>query len=116
MGVKRGLTTAPQLVANATSIVFTQTASTRSVFSNITMYANAAVTGAELYLVPSGGTANTTTRLFKRDFAADETYTVPDAVGQGILAAGTLRANDGGGGGSLLNIIITRTEYDGESV
>jgi len=116
MTIKRGRSTDAQLVANATAAVHTQAANTRSVITSVSMTANAAVTGVQVFIVPSGGSASDTNLSFERDFAANETFTAPSMIGQGVEAGGTIQANDGSGSGTELNIIITRTEFSGDNV
>lgn len=116
MAVKRGISTDPQLVPNVTGTLYTMpTIANRAVITAVTMYANAATTGVELYIVPAGGSANTTTRQILRGFAVDETFTAPEIIGQSIETGGTIQGNDGGNGGTGVNFTLTVTEFTGDS-
>ena len=77
--------------------------------------ANASTTGVELYIVPSGGSASTTTRTTLKSFSANETYTAPELIGQSIETGGTIQGNDGGNGGTGVNFTLTVTEFTGDS-
>lgn len=116
MAIKRGISTDPQLLPNATAALYTMPATAnRAVVTAVTMYANVSTTAAELYIVPSGGSASTTTRTTLKNFAANETYTAPELIGQSIETGGTIQGNDGGNGGTDINFIITVTEFTGDS-
>lgn len=116
MAINRGISIDAQFVPNATGTLYTPpTGVTRAVVTSATMYANSTPSGVELFIVPSGGSASTTTQTTKKNFSLDETFTVPELIGQSIETGGTIRGNDGGGGGNNVNIILTVTEFTGDS-
>ena len=116
MTIRRGVSVDAQLVPNATGSLYTPpTGVTRAIINSVAMYANAAVTDAQLFILPNGGSVSTTTRTTNKNFAANETYTAPELIGQSIEAGGSIQGNDGAGGGTVLNIIITLTEFSGDS-
>jgi len=116
MTIKRGVSVDAQFVPNATGSLFAPaTGITRAQITSVTMYANVATTNVELFILPSGGSASTTTRTTQKDFAANETYTAPELIGQSIETGGSLQGNDGGNGGTDVNIIITVTNFSGDS-
>lgn len=116
MTIKRGISIDAIFMPNATGVLYTPpTGVTRGIINSVTLHANASVTSAELFIVPSGGSASTTNRSTRKNFAADETYTAPELIGQSIEAGGSLQGNDGGGGGAVLNVVITVTQFDGDS-
>ena len=116
MAIKSGVAIDQQLIANATASLFApDSALKRVVITSVTMYANAATDGVELYIIPSAGSASTTTRVLKKDFAVNERFTVPDLIGRSIEVGDTLQGNDGGNGGTGVNIGLTVTEYSGDS-
>lgn len=115
MTVRRGVSTAPALVPNGTAIMYAPPAATRAVITAITMHANAAATGVQLYILGNSGTASNTTLQVLKDFAAGETYSAPDIIGQAVQAGGSINANDGSGSGTEVNITITVTEFSGDS-
>ena len=116
MTIKRGVSIDAQLVANGTASLFTPgTGITRAVITAVTMHANAATAGVEVYIVPSGGSASTTNRTTDKDFAAKEIHLAPELVGQSIETGGSIQANDGGNGGTGVNFILTITEFSGDS-
>lgn len=114
--IRRGISTDPQLVANATAALYIMPATaTRAVVTAVTMYANVATAGVELYIVPNGGSASTTNRTTLKSFSLNETFTAPELIGQSIETGGTIQGNDGGNGGTDVNFIITVTEFTGDS-
>jgi len=116
MTIKRGVSVDAQLVPNATGTLFTPgTGIKRAVITSATMYANVATLDVDLFIVPSGGSASTTTRITRKDFALDETFTVPELIGQSIETGGLLQGNDGASGGTQVNIVLTVTEFSGDS-
>ncbi len=116
MTIKRGVSVDAQFVPNTSGTLFTPGLGiSRAVITSVIMYANAAVTGLELFIVPSGGSTTTTNRTILKSFSLDETYTAPELIGQSIEIGGTLRGNDGSGGGTDVNIILTVTEFSGDS-
>lgn len=116
MTIKRGVSTDAQFMPNTTGTLFTPgTGISRAVITSVTMFANIATTNVALFIVPSGGSSSNTTLTTLKGFALNETFTAPELIGQSIEAGGTLRGNDGGNGGTDVNIIITVTEFSGDS-
>lgn len=116
MTIKRGVPTPPILLPNATAAVYAvPTGVTRVVITSVSMYANVATTGVEMFIDPNGGTATITTQTLKKNFALDETFLAPELIGKALLAGGTIQANDGGNGGTDVNFILTVTEFSGDS-
>ena len=116
MAIIRGVSVDAQLLPNATGTLYTPpTGVTRAIITAANMYANAATTGTELYILPSGGSASDTTKVKHKDFAADEDDAAPQIVGQSIESGGELQGNDGGNGGTGVNITLTLTEFTGDS-
>ena len=116
MAVKAGVSSDGVLVPNATGTVYSLgTGVTRAVVTSAVAYANSAVTAGEFYIVPNGGSASTSNRIVQKDFAANESYTLPELIGQSVESGGVIQANDGGGGGTILNFVITVTEFSGDS-
>jgi len=119
MAVIRGIEIEAQLIPNADGILYdpanTGNGATRGVITAAVSYANAATTGVEVNLVKAGGSSSTTNQNIKKDFALDETFTWPSLIGQTVVKGGALRGNDGGNGGTGVNIRITVTEFTGDS-
>lgn len=116
MTIKRGVSVDAQLVPSTTGNLFVPASGiTRAVITSVSIFAKVAVTGAEFFILPSGGSASDTTMSFKKNFSLAETYTAPELIGQSIESGGSLRGNDGGAGGTDLNIIMTVTEFSGDS-
>ncbi len=116
MTIRRGVSVDAQLLANATASLFTpDTGIKRAVITSATMYSNIAIEGVELFIVPSGGSASDTTQITQKDFSLDETFTVPELIGQSIETGGSIQGNDGANGGAAVNIVLTITEFSGDS-
>lgn len=114
--IKRAISEDAQLVPNATGQLLTPAAGiTRIEITAVTMYANAATAGVELYLLPSGGSASTTTRVFLESFGLNESKLISELIGQSVEFGGSIQGNDGGNGGTGVNIIFTYTTFSGDS-
>lgn len=115
--VKRGLSVAAQFLPAATGSLYAlvTAGASRGVITSAVMTANAAVNGVELYLVEAGGSVVAKNRILKKNFFADEEYTVPELIGQAVTTTGSVQGNDGGNGGATVNIFITVTEFTGDS-
>ena len=116
MTIKRGVTVDAVFVPNATATVYQlPTGLNRAVVTGVNMFANVATTGVEMFVVPSGDSASTTTQLLKKNFAVDEAFLFPGLIGQAIEAGDVIQGNDGGNGGTDVNFKITVTEFSGDS-
>lgn len=116
MAIQRGIVVEAQFVPNANGALLTPGVGiTRIEITAAVMYANVATTGVELYFVPNAGSPSTTNRFLLKNFALDEDFLVVGALGEAIAAGGTLQGNDGGNGGTDVNIRFTITEFSGDS-
>ena len=119
MAVLRGQAIDGQFIANANSVIYDTTSlgngATRGVITSATMYATSAVAGVSLYIVPSGGSPDGSNQILNKDFAVGEEYSVPELIGQSVISSSSLQGNDGGNGGANVNIVITVTEFTGDS-
>ena len=118
MAIIRGISVDGQLIPNANGTLYSNVASgnsaTRGVITSATSYATSAET-VELFIVPSGGSPGNANQISSKTFAIDEEYTWPELIGQSVETGGTLTGNDSGGGGTGVNIILTVTEFTGDS-
>lgn len=115
MSITRGVSVDGQLLPDTTGTLYSLPATrTRAVITAVSVHANA-VSGVNLFVVPSGGSDDTTNQTTDKALAANETYTAPEIIGLGIETGGTIQGNDQGNGGAGANIILTVTEFDGDS-
>ena len=116
MAIQRGIVVGAQFVPNANGTLLTPGVGiTRIEITAVVMYANVATSGVELFFVPNAGSPSTTNQFLSKDFALDEEFLLPEAIGQAIATGGTLQGNDGGNGGTDVNIRFTITEFSGDS-
>ena len=116
MTIKRGVNVDGQFILNGNNSLFTPgTGITRAVVTAVNMYANVATTGVELYIIPNGGSPSASNRILKKTFSQDESYNAPELIGQSIEDGATITGNDGGNGGTDVNITLTVTTFSGDS-
>jgi hypothetical protein len=119
MAIIRGISVDGQLIPNANGTLYSTVgagnSATRGVITSAVSYANTATSGVAIYVVPSGGSAGTSNQVASKDFALGEEYTWPELIGQSIESGGTLTGNDGANGGTGVNVILTVTEFTGDS-
>ena len=119
MAIIRGLSVDGQLIPNANTAIYSTStlgnSATRGVITAAVGYANAATAGVSIFVVPNGGSAGNSNQVLSKDFAANEEYLFPELIGQSIELGGSLTANDGGNGGTGVNIVLTVTEFTGDS-
>lgn len=116
MLIKSGISVDGQLIPNATGSLGTVPNGERRVINSAVAYANIAGSTLNLFIVPNGGSATDSNKVIQRSMALDESYIVSELIGQGIEAGGSLSGNDGGVGGTDVNITYTYTKFTGESV
>jgi hypothetical protein len=116
MAVKAGVGVDALHVPNATGTLFTPgTGVTRAVITSAVFYANIAGSTLALFIVPSGGSPTIANQVTSKALALDETFTAPELIGQSIETGGTLQGNDGGVGGTDISVVLTVTEFTGDS-
>lgn len=66
---------------------------TRRIIRAMSIYnGTAAAVQCDVHLIESGGSASDTNRVVSRVIGAEETYTCPEVVGQGLNAGGFVQA------------------------
>ena len=65
---------------------------TRIIRSMMLYNGTAAPVACHVHLIASGGTASDTNRIILRTLQVEETYTCPEAIGQGLNAGGFVQA------------------------
>lgn len=66
---------------------------TKRIIKAMTLYnGTAAPVQCEVHLIASGGTASDTNRVILRTLAAEETYSCPEVVNEGLNAGGFIQA------------------------
>lgn len=66
---------------------------TKRVIRAMTLYnGTAAAVSCHVHLIASGGTASDANRVILRTLQVEETYTCPEAIGQGLNAGGFVQA------------------------
>lgn len=115
MAIKRGIAVDGQLLPNATGTLYSvPSGATRAVVTAVSVFANA-VGNSNLFVVPNGGSAGNSTQVENKLLAAGEPFTAPNLIGQAIEAGGSIQGDDGAAGGAAVNIVITVTEFTGDS-
>lgn len=113
MPIKSGVTVDGVLVPAANGAILTPgTGVTRAKVTAASFFCNTGAT-LQVYLIPSGGSASTTTQIIETVMVANTSYDALEIIGQSIESGGTLQANDGGTG-TTINFIATITEYTGD--
>ena len=116
MAIKRGVSTDGQFLPAATGTLYSLNANvTRAVITSVTMFATLATTNTKLYIVPNAASPTGANQTLDKNFAILETYTAPELIGQSIEFGGEIQGEDGIVSGAAVNIIITVTEFSGDS-
>ncbi len=117
MAIRSGVNVDGVTVPNATGSIFTPGAGV--VRSNVTAATFHNSSGGnitlQVWLVPSGSIASNSNQIIDRQIASNESYTAPELVGQSVESGGSIQANDGGNGGTVVSYVSTVTDFTGSS-
>ena len=115
MPVKAGVSKDGVNVPSATGSILTpDTTSNRETITSAVFHnsSGGAVT-LMVWIVPDGGSPDSTNKVIERSIATNESYTAPEIAGQTIESGGSLQANDADG--TALSFVATVTQFSGDS-
>ncbi len=117
MAIRAGVNVDGVNVPNATGSIYSPSGSV--VRSNITAATFHNTSGAnitlQVWVVPNGGSPDSSNQVINRSIASAESYTAPELVGQSVESGGSIQANDGGAGGNVVSYVSTVTDFTGSS-